>query len=37
MFSLKDSTYENRSDMYDIYLKFGGILSLIYSIYNLFS
>lgn len=37
MFSLKDSSYENMSDMYDTYLKLGGVLSLIYSIYNLFS
>lgn len=36
IFSLKDSSGENMSDMYDSYLKIVGILSLIYSIYILF-
>ncbi|MDZ4991568.1 hypothetical protein GNF80_01085 [Clostridium perfringens] len=35
-FSLKDSSGDNMSDMYESYLKVLGILALIYSVYLLF-
>ena len=36
VFSLKDSSGDNMSDMYESYLKVLGILALIYSVYLLF-